>query len=47
MATENYKLVSCDVTAYPTILNLCWKGRHPYEGLIVYIDEPPVDITKT
>ena len=47
MATENYKLVSCDPTAYPTILNVCWKGRHPYEGLVVYIIDGLVDTSKT
>ena len=44
---ESYVLTSCDLTRYPTITNVCWKGRHPMEGLIVYINEGVIDQTKT
>jgi hypothetical protein len=42
-----YNLISCNPLIYPDILNVCWKGLHPYDGKVVYITRPPVDPSKT
>ncbi len=32
-----FNLISCNPGLYPSILSLCWKGTHPYSGMVVYI----------
>lgn len=32
-----FNLISCNPGLYPSILSLCWKGTHPYDGMVVYI----------
>ena len=44
---ESYLLQSCDIARYPSITNRCWKGRHPMENDVVYINEGVIDQTKT
>lgn len=34
---EYYNLISCSPSVYPDILCRVWDGRHPLEGLVVYI----------
>ncbi len=48
MALSNcYSLISCNPLDYPDITNVCWNGLHPYDGLVVYILEPPVNPQQT
>jgi hypothetical protein len=48
MALSNcYSLISCNPLDYPDITNLCWNGLHPYDGLVVYITDPPVNPQET
>lgn len=32
-----FNLISCNPGLYPSILSLCWKGTHPFSGMVVYI----------
>jgi len=42
-----YNLISCNPGIYPSILSLCWKGSHPYDGMVVYLNTAPVNPLET